>query len=58
MDPIEVPQNLAMVTSSRTEFVAPALAAVARWRFRPATMEGRPVATRMEVPVSFELRAK
>jgi protein TonB len=32
-----------------------AVEAVARWRFKPATLNGRPVATRIAVEVDFHL---
>ncbi len=34
-------------------FEAPAVAAVKHWKFRPATMNGHPIATRMVVAVRF-----
>lgn len=44
-----------VVESSRPEFCAPALQAVARWKFRPGRKDGRRVATRVEVPIAFAL---
>jgi protein TonB len=32
-----------------------AMAAVKQWRFQPATLDGRPVAVRISVEVSFRL---
>lgn len=32
-----------------------AMEAVSHWRFRPATLSGKPVATRIEVQVDFHL---
>lgn len=36
-------------------FAAPAAAVAARMRFRPAMKDGRPVATRLIIPIAFEL---
>jgi protein TonB len=33
-----------------------AVAAVSQYRFRPATLDGRPIATRIRIEVSFRLR--
>jgi len=43
------------VSSTRQDFVAPAVQAVSRWKFRPGKRNGRFVNTRMTVPVAFEL---
>jgi protein TonB len=32
-----------------------AVEAVRRWRFKPATREGQPVAARVNIPVQFKL---
>lgn len=46
------------VTSSNAfEFNQAALAGVLRWKFRPGVLSGRKVATRMEVPLKFDLKA-
>ncbi|MBI2516184.1 MAG: TonB family protein [Opitutae bacterium] len=37
------------------EFNSAAIIGVARWKFRPGMLSGRKVATRMEVPLKFEL---
>jgi len=36
-------------------FVEAALRAVRQWRFKPGTMEGQPVATRVRLPMRFQL---
>jgi protein TonB len=41
--------------SNAPEFNSAALVGVARWKFRPGLLSGRKVATRMEVPLKFEL---
>lgn len=41
-------------SNSRT-FEEPAIAAVRKWRFKPAQRDGRPVAARMQVPIIFSL---
>lgn len=43
------------VSASQPEFGAAAVAAVERWRFTPGRKKGRAVATRMQVPIHFEL---
>lgn len=43
------------VEASHAAFGPPAVAAVREWTFRPGRKNGRPVATRMRVPVIFEL---
>lgn len=46
------------VTSSNAlEFNHAAVAGVLRWKFRPGVLAGRKVATRMEVPLKFDLKA-
>ncbi|WP_415909681.1 energy transducer TonB [Oleiharenicola sp. Vm1] len=44
--------------SNAPEFDRAALAGVARWKFRPGILSGRKVATRMEVPLKFDLTAR
>jgi len=44
-----------VVKSSQREFEAAAIAAVAKWKFRPGRRGGRAVATRMVVPMVFSL---
>lgn len=39
-----------------TAFERSALAAARQWRFAPEAVDGQPVATRMQIPVHFELR--
>ena len=49
-----VPVDAFILRSTRREFDAPAIAAVQEWRFKPATVDGRPVNTRMTVPIVFQ----
>lgn len=46
------------VSATHTEFEVPALQAVARWKFRPGRKDGRAVATRVEVPITFSVPEK
>ena len=50
-----VPRDPFILQSTRREFEAPAIAAVQEWRFKPATVDGTPVNTRMTVPISFHV---
>ncbi|MCC7540700.1 MAG: energy transducer TonB, partial [Deltaproteobacteria bacterium] len=51
------PEPAIRVLRSQPPFDGAAVAAVRRWRFRPARdAEGHPVRVLMEVPVRFELR--
>ncbi len=43
-----------VINSTNSGFDAAALSGVARWRFRPGTLHGRKVNTRMRVPIAFE----
>lgn len=43
--------------SNALEFNNAALAGVLRWKFRPGMLSGRKVATRMEVPLTFDLKS-
>jgi len=52
------PTRIAAKRSSRKEFEAPAVAAVAAWRFKPGTVNGKPVPTLMAVPIVFTLDPK
>lgn len=45
--------NLVAVDSSHKTFEAPALEAVKRWTFTPGMKNGKPVATRITVPMRF-----
>lgn len=42
-----------IIQASNEVFAGPALAAVVSWKFRPGMVHGRPVNTRMVVPISF-----
>lgn len=48
-------QNAHVVKSSHKEFEAPALEALAQWKFDPGIKAGRNVHTLMQVPLVFEL---
>jgi protein TonB len=41
--------------ASNPEFEEPALAALRRWKFKPAERDGAPVATRVSIPIKFLL---
>ncbi|MFY9924478.1 MAG: TonB family protein [Opitutaceae bacterium] len=47
----------AIIKSSHPDFEAPAIEAILKWKFRPGTRDGVPVETRLQIPVSFQLRA-
>ncbi len=47
--------NLKVERSSQREFEASAMACVAEWRFKPATLAGKPIAVVMAVPIVFTL---
>lgn len=49
-----IPRNPECLEASDPIFEGPALAAVCQWRFSPASLNGRPVATMMQVPLNFE----
>jgi TonB family protein len=48
-----VPLDPFIFRSTRREFEAPAIAAVQEWRFKPGTLDGKPVNTKMTVPIVF-----
>lgn len=50
-----VPRDLVLDYASLPEFGPPALAAVATWRFSPAQQDGKPVARRYSLPISFDI---
>ncbi|HEY1801646.1 MAG TPA: energy transducer TonB [Terriglobales bacterium] len=49
------PKNLQVQRSAGMGLDEKAIAAVNQWRFQPATLDGRPVAVRISVEVSFRL---
>lgn len=55
VDPAGATRELYVVRSSRKEFEQAALVAVAKWKFKPGTVDGRPVYVKMQVPISFTL---
>jgi len=49
-------QNVTVFKSDHSELDAPAVEAVKKWRFKPATKDGQPIATpTMRVPISFNI---
>lgn len=48
-------KNPVVVQSSHREFEAPAIQAILKWKFKPGTRNGKPVATRMSMPFHFNL---
>ena len=48
--------NLRVARSTDPRLEAPARAAVAQWRYRPATFEGKPVKVYLTITTSFRLR--
>lgn len=52
------PTQIAAVKSSRKEFEPAAVAAVAKWRFKPGMVDGKPVNTHLTVPIYFTLGQK
>jgi len=49
------PRNLKVQRSAGMGLDEKAIAAVNKWRFQPATLDGRPVAVRISVEMSFRL---
>lgn len=47
--------DVEVVSAEHTEFVRAAAEAMLRWRFTPGRKNGRPVGTRMEMPMKFAL---
>jgi len=48
-------RNPVVATSTGPEFEDPAIQAVSRWKFKPATVNGKPVNTRLRVPIAFQM---
>jgi TonB family protein len=48
-------QNPVVVNSNGPEFEDPAIEAVSRWKFKAATVGGRPVNTHLRVPIVFQM---
>ncbi len=48
-------RNPMIVQSTHPEFEAPAIEALLKWKFKPAVVEGRPVNTRLQQPIRFEM---
>jgi protein TonB len=53
IDELGAVESASVESSSDARFDAPALAAVRKWRFEPATIEAKPVKARMRFPVTF-----
>jgi TonB family protein len=47
--------NPVVVRSNNPDFNEPAIEAVLKWKFEPATVDGRTVYTRMTVPMNFDV---
>lgn len=47
-------QEPTIVKSSHAELEEPALAAIKKWRFKPAKKEGAAVSVRVTIPIKFE----
>lgn len=50
------PTDISVKKSSRIEFDKAAVIAVSKWRFKPATIDGKPVRTHLAVPLTFDPR--
>ena len=50
-----VPHEVRVVSSTDKDFDANAIAAVQRWRFKPAQKNGQPVEVPIEVQIAFHL---
>jgi len=48
-------RNPVVAQSDNPAFDEPALKALRQWKFQPGTVDGRPVSTRMKVPIIFQL---
>jgi periplasmic protein TonB len=48
-------RDIRIVSASRPAFGQAAAEAVAKWRYKPGIKDGRPVNTRMRIPMSFNL---
>lgn len=55
VDPSGATREVRVTNSSRSEFEPEAIAAVARWRFKPAMANGRPIDFKVKVPITFSL---
>lgn len=47
------PVRVSAIRSNRKEFEAAAITAVQKWRFKPGTVDGKPVPVHMAVPIIF-----
>lgn len=51
-------RDVSVALSSNPAFEAPAMEAIAQWEFEPGAIDGRPVETRMRLPMRFSLTAR
>jgi TonB family protein len=49
------PRNVRATKATDDQFIKPAMDSVKRWTFAPATRDGSPVETEVEIPVRFTL---
>jgi len=54
--PDGLPRDIAVSRTLSPDFDKAAMEAVRKWKFEPATRDGKPVATAIKVEVSFRLR--
>ena len=54
VDPDGVPSHVAVAKSLRPDFDQSALAAVRQYRFKPAMLNGNPVAANLFIDVNFQ----
>jgi protein TonB len=55
IDETGVVNSATVAKSSQSDFEAPALAAVKKWKFKPAQKDGVPVKMRVTIPIRFNL---
>jgi protein TonB len=58
IDETGVVTSAAVAKSTQSDFEAPALAAVKKWKFKPAKKDGTPVKIKVTVPIRFDLEDK
>ena len=51
-------RDITVHDSTNREFETPAIQAVQQWKFRPGRKDGKAVATRLQIPIAFNLRDK
>ena len=55
IDETGVVTSVAVAKSSNADFEAPAIAAVKKWKFKPAQKDGSPVKVKVTIPIRFNL---